>query len=732
MNTVSSDQAWELTAQIPQLLSSISNEISDLMLVDRKTKRLKVYRSSGNALGVQDALHAEPLYAEIVAAYIENNVHTKDQPKVREMTALPHIEEMLSKMSYYSVHYRVVRNNKLHYFQAKFSKCGLDDAFDSVLISFWNEDELEEERNRQLSLETDPTSGVLTEEAFRIECRRILREHPDEVYHFVVADIKHFRLINSINGQSAADDLLRALGSFLESQSEFLRIGRLSGDQFMGLVRREAPLDDRWGKNMTEAFAAVSPLPDVCLKWGIYNRVDHTQPMSVIYDRALFALKSIKNDFTQTSSCFDDASSMQLYKRQLCEARFFGAIQNHEFVVWYQPKFDPYIKQIVGAEALVRWFVNGAMVPPGEFLPVLEEDGLIAQLDAYVFEQVCVYQKKRMELGKRLIPISINLSRVSMLEGNVGQKYSEIARRYGVNPQYLPIEITESSAVQCNEISTIVQEMRSFGFPIHLDDFGSGHSSLYSLNSLDVDVIKLDRGLINYIGDKTGDTTLYHTIVMANDLNLHVVAEGVENKEQLDFLMDKGCDSIQGYYFSRPLAEDAFDKLIGQTNREEAVTDEAPKKLTLVHQLNKQSQIINSLNGIYYAIYYIEIADGSFHRVSSNARMNKLLGAMGDAHEAVNQTVEFLVREEYKQGLREFLDFTTVNQRIAGRKILTHDFEGIYTGPSRVLLIPVDRDADGTVHSMLYALRQLDEELLDTAPFSEEFTRALSQLGDVR
>lgn len=567
------------------------------------------------------------------------------------------------------------------------------------------------EEEHYLSLETDLVTGVSSRNAFRMECQQILQENPDEVYDFAVADIKNFRLINNIYGQSKADELLHALGSYLKAHNDFLAVGRLGGDQLACLIRSESDLDEAWAKSIADGFQTVSPIPHVCIKFGIYNRVDHSLSIPMIFDRALFALKSIKNNFSVTSTRFDGEISRKLYQRQIFEARFSTALQNKEFAVWYQPKYDPYTKKIVGAEALVRWFIDGNMVPPGVFLPVLEEDGLIAQLDAYVFEQVCIHHQKWMEQGIPLIPISVNLSRASMIEGDAVHKYGEIAKHYDVDVKYLPLEITESTAVESKELRQIVHRLRLEGFSLHMDDFGSGHSSLYSLNSLDFDVLKLDKGLIDYIGNETGNTILHHTIVMANDLNLKVVAEGVENEQQLDFLEDMGCDSIQGYYFSKPLPETQFDQLYFETNLlKENASREKRKKETLVEQLKKQTQIINSLNGIYLAIYYINLTDCTFRMVFSNDRMNILLGEAGDAHKALTETVEKLVCPESRPDLYSFLDFRTLPQRLAGKKVLAKNFNGIHIGSACALIIPVERDSAGNVCDVIYAIRPLDEK----------------------
>ena len=178
---------------------------------------------------------------------------------------------------------------------------------------------------------------------------------------------------------------------------------------------------------------------------------------------------------------------------------------------------------------------------------------MIRYLDEYVFRMVCTQQKEWLEQGRTVIPISVNLSRASLYFQNVVERYQRIADEVGIEPAYVPIEITETAALDDKSIRQLADHFYEAGFPLHIDDFGAGYSSFATLNIMHFDTLKLDKSLIDYIGNYGGDRLLEHTIALAKELGMHVTAEGVENANQVAFLQKLNCDSIQGFYYSKPL-----------------------------------------------------------------------------------------------------------------------------------------------------------------------------------
>lgn len=267
-----------------------------------------------------------------------------------------------------------------------------------------------------------------------------------------------------------------------------------------------------------------------------------------------------KSHYSRGFSSADEISWQQIQARILGK-EFEEAVQNQEFLVYYQPKINALTDKITGAEALVRWRKrDGSIVPPSDFISAYEKNGLIKKLDEYVFRHVCEYQRAQLALGRELIPISVNLSRVSISEDETAECYSRIVQEYDIPLSCVPIEITESAAVCSEEISATAEQMVQKGFVLHMDDFGSGFSSLMSLNNISFHTLKLDKQLIDRLDQEKGRIVVGQIITLAHLLKMNVVAEGVESREQVEILKEMNCFEIQGYYYSRPMPQREFEK----------------------------------------------------------------------------------------------------------------------------------------------------------------------------
>ena len=276
-----------------------------------------------------------------------------------------------------------------------------------------------------------------------------------------------------------------------------------------------------------------------------------------------FALEDYSVHLNNAVKSHNNLSQNQRISRRY-EERFAEALEKNEFVVWYQPKFDAITEKIVGAEALIRWQAPNGMIPPCDFLDVFEGDGLIQILDKHVFREVCKLQHRCLAKNIPLIPISVNISRKSLFTPNIVETYKELADSYGIDSKYIPIEITEILALANKHIKPVADKFISFGFELQMDDFGSGESALNGLNMMHFAVIKLDKSLIDFIGQKNGDLILNHAMELGKELGVKLVAEGVETMKQLDFLRAHHCDFIQGYYFSKPLPSEEFEAMLNK------------------------------------------------------------------------------------------------------------------------------------------------------------------------
>ena len=418
-------------------------------------------------------------------------------------------------------------------------------------------------------IEFDGQTGLYTRQAFFHHASLRLNTDPPGTNQIVLVDIDNFKQINSIYGESVGDDVIRYLAGELKHRVSSGLVAHYDGDNFIFLEPAGRTLPEL--EDMMQDLSRHSPVRRIRFKCGVCPCDDAAIPVSVLCNRAFLAMNSIKEDMSRLAASYDDPINQKLCRERDMESNFEDAIQDEEFVVWYQPKYDAHSERLVGAEALVRWRKpDGSVVSPGEFIPLFERDGLIVRLDEYVFRRVCRMQRALFAQMGRVLPISVNLSRNSLHYPGMIDRYARIVREFQLDAQMVPIELTESSGTNMSQIKDLAQKMVALGFPLHMDDFGAGYSSLGNLNALPFHMLKLDKSLIDYIGNNRGDQVLRHVIALAHGLGMEVLAEGVETAEQLRFLRDVGCDVIQGYYFSRPLPEDRFLELLARWNEAEA------------------------------------------------------------------------------------------------------------------------------------------------------------------
>lgn len=239
------------------------------------------------------------------------------------------------------------------------------------------------------------------------------------------------------------------------------------------------------------------------------------------------------------------------------------ALENEEFLVYYQPKYDPRTNELKGAEALIRWnsLANGGLIPPGRFIPLFEKNGFITKIDHYMLEHVSRDQKKWLDEGRKCVPVSVNVSRAHFIEDDLAEQIRDIVDAAGTPHDLIEIELTESAFFDDkNALITTIGRLKEYGFTVSMDDFGSGYSSLNSLKEMPLDVLKLDADFFrNDDGKGRGRIVVAEAISLAKKLSMKTVAEGVEEKNQVDFLADEGCDMIQGYYFAKPMPKEEFE-----------------------------------------------------------------------------------------------------------------------------------------------------------------------------
>ena len=419
-----------------------------------------------------------------------------------------------------------------------------------------------QEKKRRRELETMAYGSRLTGGP---NLDHFLREVPKKKAsgYVVYMDIRDFEVIRSVCGVKRSEDLLRKVW---EHVNQFLGAhdcaAHINNDYF-AIFYALTNLDDV-SQRLTDLSAELRELsikenvPQLTAFYGLsaYNVGDETE---MACSNANIAHFSIMNAQDKMYAVYGKSVTEEFVRDRELEQSFDSNIEEKRFEVWYQPKIDCFTDKVIGAEALVRLRTkDGMLVPPGKFIPLFERDGLIRTLDEYVFKTVCQRNSKLKADGKPLVPVSINLSRASLYYGDVVERYSGILFLWDMDPQYVPIEITETAISNSRQIQEVLKKFGDHGFKLHLDDFGSGYSSLSLLNTLKFDNVKIDKSLVDYIGDEKGDNLLKHIIRLCRELGMHITAEGVEKAEQIAFLKKMDCHCIQGYYYSKPLPYKEF------------------------------------------------------------------------------------------------------------------------------------------------------------------------------
>lgn len=451
----------------------------------------------------------------------------------------------------------------------------------------------------------------------------------------ICLDIHSFKVINTICGIVTGDMVIKTIWECIMcilKLDEKEITAHINADHFIIFL----PTTDNQKiiskiKNITTALRLLSvelDVPQVQPYFGITSWAPGKR-IELAYSEAVTAKHNAKQNQNENFAYFNEEDSQKLIEEKQLSDSFADALKEEEFKIWYQPKYNPVTKKLVGAEALVRWQKDGKLLPPGKFIPIFEHNGMIRILDEYIFKTVCKQQKLWKDIGKNIVPISINLSRVSLYYESIVNQYKAIANDAGIEKKYIPIEITESAAINNIILKNVADQFYKNGFHLHMDDFGSGYSSLATLNTLHFDTLKLDKSLIDYIGNFGGDRLIEHTISLAKDLGMEVTAEGVENSSQVKFLKHNGCDSIQGYFYSKPVPKDDFEQLLEDVNsqkQEEEVDYLSAHLATFRRRFLKAS----------YIKFIVNLSDEKFVEISKE-------GDWGNYQDASQLT--------YKQGL---------------------------------------------------------------------------------
>lgn len=432
-----------------------------------------------------------------------------------------------------------------------------------------------EKKARKIS-EIDSKTGVYTSDAFARKAAELVRSNPDKDYLILRLDIDRFKVFNEIYGFENGDKILSQLGSDLKKlhgKANGEVCGRVRADHFVMCIRKQGFNPAEYQEYVTNFLADISPGFYFNVRFGICEVPKDFDDINICIGHSLSALLSIKGEFNLKFAYYSSEMSKMLRDEEELISDMIYALENNEFEVWLQPQFDYASDTLSGAEALVRWkHPKKGLISPGLFVPVFERNGFITRLDEYVWDKAFALVRKWIDKELNPVPVSVNISRRDIYNTDVTGRFKSLLEKYSLSPENIRLEITESAYMENpQQLISVVKELQEVGFCVEMDDFGSGYSSLNTLKEVPVDVLKLDMKFISDYASGSSLTVnsnskagsiLSSVVRMANWLNLPVIAEGIETKEQADYLKSIGCFNMQGYYFAKPMPADEYEKLL--------------------------------------------------------------------------------------------------------------------------------------------------------------------------
>lgn len=387
----------------------------------------------------------------------------------------------------------------------------------------------------------------------------------DNGYSLVYTNIQGFKAINDLLGTMSGDIIIFQERDILVKTFEPVLIARLESDHFAFITRTSKIIPENFDVVCNREYIDDSKHMPIITQCGVYHITDVSKKVPYMLDQAKLAEKTISSGHGVSYAIANETLSNNYVNQRLFISEVDRALQNKEFLTYYQPIVDANIQNIVSAEALIRWrHPEKGMIPPNQFIPVFEKEGIISKIDSYMIHNILDFNLKRMQEGKQVIPCAVNLSRIDFYDTKLLDMITTTLRKHQNIQNILKLEVTESAyAFLESDALTFLHEMKKMGLSILLDDFGSGMSSLSTLERFAFDIIKLDLGFTAKIGKNAkSEAIIKNTIGLSHDIGAKVIAEGVENKQQLEFLQNAGCDMIQGYFFYKPMPEEDFIKLL--------------------------------------------------------------------------------------------------------------------------------------------------------------------------
>ena len=415
-------------------------------------------------------------------------------------------------------------------------------------------------------LRYDQLTGLYSKEYFYQLAREEILANPDVEYDIVVSNVENFKLYNDLYGMEEGDRLIKTAARIaIDGLGSDVIMARIRADRFVNLAVRNNRYSNKYFSGFNDKLNQISGMTHASQKWGIYEIHDRNVPIAHMCDRAQLAADRVKGVYGQYYSVYDDVMRAQMIREQSIIDAMTQSLSDRQFQIYYQPKYALEDDTLSGAEALVRWVhPELGFLSPAEFIPLFERNGFITQLDRFIWRLACQDLSRWQAQGLRPVPISVNISRSDFYRLDLVKEFVELTTAYELEPSMLHLEVTESVYVENPQlIFTTVRQLQKAGFCVEIDDFGSGYSSLSILGDSHVDVLKLDIKFVQNETAKPEDhSILPYVVAMARQLDMKVVAEGVETVAPRERLRSIGCDYGQGYFFSKPITAAAYEKLL--------------------------------------------------------------------------------------------------------------------------------------------------------------------------
>ena len=435
---------------------------------------------------------------------------------------------------------------------------------------------LSERKKLARILDTDVITGGYNMQYFVRKGNKLLKKNRKGKYNYAVVTIRMEKYVNfcSCYGVKEGEELMESFYQVLNSsigKKELLAHAEKADFALLLTYNTENELIWRLRELMIKMNAVKSENKKY-FSAGVFGASDAKDGIDSMYNCAGVARKAVTEDSEDRIVWFNDKMNAEQFWNRKVENDMERALQNREFQVYLQPKYSTKEEVLSGAEALVRWIhTTEGFVAPYRFIPIFENNGFIIQLDDYMLTEVARQQAKWIAEGKKVVPISVNVSRVHFVKEDLAEHICQIVDQFKVPHEVIELELTESAFFDDKEVLlNTIHKLKEYGFKISMDDFGAGYSSLNSLKELPLDVVKLDAGFFRDEDESgRGKVIVEDTIALAKKLDMRIVAEGIETREQVDFLASMNCDLIQGYYFAKPMPiADFEEKAFGQKGAE--------------------------------------------------------------------------------------------------------------------------------------------------------------------